>query len=101
MASRPGYRAVKASDIPEADYLALEALARSLGRSLSAEIAHAIRRHVACPPSYDVPLLPPANPGDQPRVKRGRKPKNPSTNVDTLKSKIFPDFLKHFRLWSV
>lgn len=64
-----------ATQVPADVYAALEGLRQRLGRSLAAEVTHALRRHLACPPSMDAPPLPPAGPDDAPRRKPGRKRK--------------------------
>ena len=52
---------------------ALEELANEIGRTLSAEILHAIRRHLAAPPVLSVPVL--GETSAAPAPKRGRPKK--------------------------
>lgn len=57
--------------VPEAQLDALDALAERTGRSVAQEVAHAIERHLAHPPSVEAPPLPPAR-AEQPKRKPGR-----------------------------
>lgn len=53
----------------------LEELSGRTKRSVTAEVLHAIERHLACPPEVTAPPLPPATADAKPR--RGRPPKRP------------------------
>ena len=68
---RSGYRQLSVL-VPDETYLAVQALAEQLGRSMAAEVEHALRRHVAAPPRAvavetpelaDVPAPPARRPG--------------------------------------
>lgn len=78
MAAREGYRQL-ATWVPGWQLDGLERLAEVTGRSMAVEVAHALERHLAAPPTVRVetPPLPPvevaAPPG--PRRRRGRKRK--------------------------
>lgn len=54
----------------------LDALAESTGRTRTAEIAHAIRRHLDAPPTVIVPALAPAEVNKETKPRRGRRPKS-------------------------
>ncbi len=69
--TRAGYKQL-ATEVPEDVIAMLRSLAERNGRSIAAELIHAVRRHCKYPPDLSEPPMPPRDAPDTPRPRKRR-----------------------------